>query len=82
MVEGGIPFPMLTDPAGQIGSAYQVYDPQKHVDLRGTFIIDPNGNIQSMEVLSAGVGRNIKEILRQLIALQHNTAESRRSERS
>lgn len=71
MVWGGVPFPMLSDNMGQIGSMYGCYDEQGGRDLRATYIIDPDGNVQSIEMLSNSIGRNPEEILRQLRALQH-----------
>lgn len=74
MVEGGIPFPMLSDPGGRIGQAYGVYDEAGGVDIRGRFIIDPNGIIRAMEVLTPEVGRNVSELIRQVKAFQHVSA--------
>ena len=71
MVKGGIPFPMLTDAGGRIGTAYGVYDEDAGVDIRGRFLIDPDGIIQAMEVLTPPVGRNIAEMIRQVKAFQH-----------
>ena len=71
MVEGGIPFPMLSDQGGRIGTVYGVYDEAAGVDIRGRFIIDPDGIIQGMEVLTPTVGRNIGETIRQVKAFQH-----------
>ena len=71
MVEGGVPFPMLSDGGGKIGSVYGVYDESAGVDVRGRFIIDPDGIIQAMEVLTPPVGRNPDELIRQLKAFQH-----------
>lgn len=71
MVDGGIPFPMLSDGGGRIGAAYGVYDEAAGVDIRGRFIIDPDGIIQGMEVLTPTVGRNIGETIRQVMAFQH-----------
>ena len=45
MTEGGVPFPMLADAAGRLGTAYGVYDDEAGVDVRGRFIIDPDGVI-------------------------------------
>ncbi|MCK5635357.1 MAG: redoxin domain-containing protein [Anaerolineales bacterium] len=70
MVEGGIPFPMLADQGGQIGSLYGVYDEVSGTELRGRFIMDPDGVIQGMEVLTPPVGRNTDELLRQVQAFQ------------
>jgi len=71
MVPGGIPYPMLSDPGGKIGEVYGVYDPEAGVDIRGRFIIDPDGIIQAMEVLTPPVGRNPEELIRQIKAFQH-----------
>jgi peroxiredoxin (alkyl hydroperoxide reductase subunit C) len=72
MVEGGVPFPMLSDQGGKIGAAYGVWDDAAGVDVRGRFIIDPDGIIQAMEVLTPPVGRNPDELIRQIKAFQHN----------
>ena len=71
MVEGGIPFPMLSDQGGRIGTVYGVYDEDAGVNIRGRFIIDPDGVIQAMEVLTPPVGRNPAELIRQIKAFQH-----------
>ena len=74
MVEGGVPFPMLTDAGGRIGEVYGVYDEAAGVDIRGRFIIDPEGTIRAMEVLTSEVGRNVAELIRQIKAFQHVVA--------
>jgi len=71
MVEGGIPYPMLSDGAGNIGRIYGVYDEDAGVDIRGRFLIDPDGVVQAMEVLTPPVGRRIAETIRQVQAFQH-----------
>ncbi len=70
MVDGGIPFPMASDGSGEIGKVYGVYDEAAGVDIRGRFIIDPDGIIQAMEVLTPAVGRNLEETFRQVQAFQ------------
>jgi len=70
MVEGGVPFSMLSDQAGNIGRAYGVYDETQGIELRGRFIIDPDGIIQAMEVLTPPVGRKFSETVRQIQAFQ------------
>lgn len=70
MVEGGIPFAMLSDGGGKLGAAYGVYDEAAGVENRGRFIIDPDGVIQGYEVLTPPVGRNVGETLRQIQAFQ------------
>jgi len=71
MVKGGIPFPMVSDGAGHLGRAYGVYDEAAGVNIRGRFLIDPDGVVQAMEVMTPPVGRNINETIRQVQAFQH-----------
>ena len=71
MVPGGVPYPMLSDTGGHIGRLYGVYDEGGGVNIRGRFLIDPDGVIQAMEVLTPPVGRNFEELIRQLKAFQH-----------
>ena len=70
MVDGGVPFPLLSDQTGEIGKMYGVYDEAAGVDIRGRFLIDPDGVIQAMEVVTPPVGRNVSELLRQVQAFQ------------
>jgi peroxiredoxin (alkyl hydroperoxide reductase subunit C) len=71
MVDGGVPFAMLTDAGGALGRVYGVYDEEAGVDVRGRFLIDPDGVVQAIEILTPPVGRNVDETLRQLKAFQH-----------
>ena len=71
MVPGGVPFPLLSDAGGRIGRVYGVYDEAAGVDVRGRFIIDPDGIVQAIEILTPPVGRNVSEALRQIKAFQH-----------
>lgn len=71
MVEGGVPFPMLSDAGGKVGKVYGVYDEDAGVETRGRFIIDPDGVVQGYEVLTPPVGRHVSETLRQVQAFQH-----------
>lgn len=70
MVDGGVPFPMITDAGGKIGTLYGIYDEEAGVDTRGRFLIDPDGIVQGFEVLTPPVGRNVEETLRQIQAFQ------------
>jgi len=72
MVDGGVPYPMLSDQTGNIGRMYGVYDEDAGVNIRGRFLIDPDGIIQAAEILSPPVGRNPEELLRQIKAYQHH----------
>lgn len=71
MVEGGVPYHMASDQAGHVGRAYGVWDETQGIELRGRFIIDPDGVIQAMEVMTPPVGRKLAETIRQVQAFQH-----------
>ena len=70
MVNGGVPFPMLSDAGGRVGKIFGIFDENAGVETRGRFIIDPDGVVQGFEVLSPPVGRNVSETIRQLQAFQ------------
>ena len=71
MTKDGIPWPMLSDGSGSLGKVYGVFDEANGVDIRGRFLIDPDGIIQAMEVLTPPVGRKFEETIRQIHAFQH-----------
>ncbi len=70
MVGGGVPFPMMSDVGGKVGTIYGIYDEDAGVETRGRFIIDPDGVVQGYEVLTPPVGRNVNEAIRQIQAFQ------------
>lgn len=63
-----IEFPMLADPTGKVCRAFGTYLEEEGLSLRGTFIIDPDGILKSIEIHDNSIGRNIKEIFRKLQA--------------
>jgi alkyl hydroperoxide reductase subunit AhpC len=71
MVKGGVPFPMLSDQTGKIGTVFGTYDESAGVEMRGRFLIDPDGVVQAIEILTPPVGRNVRELIRQVQAFQH-----------
>jgi len=66
---GELNFPLLADLSKDISRAYDVL--HGDVALRGVFIIDPEGNVQSATVNNLPVGRNVDEVLRTVQAYQH-----------
>ena len=68
---------MLSDAGGRVGTVYGVYDEEAGVDIRGRFLIDPDFNIRAMEVMTPEVGRNVKELIRQVKAFQHGSGNRR-----
>lgn len=63
-------FPMLADYARDLSGELGVLHPVEKVPLRATFIVDPDGIIRWVSVNDLNVGRNVKEVLRTLDALQ------------
>lgn len=68
---GKIKYPMLGDPTHRLSNSFGVLRESEGVANRATFIIDPDGVIQAVEVTSEGIGRNAEEMLRKLKAAQY-----------
>ena len=66
----GLKFPMLADTSKSLAEELGILEPEKKVAYRVTYIIDPEGTIQHATVNGLNVGRNVKETLRVLDALQ------------
>lgn len=66
---GQVKFPLVADLTKDIAKAYGVLLPGG-VALRGTFLIDRNGIVQSQHVNNLPLGRNVDEALRLVDALQ------------
>ncbi len=65
-----LPFPLLADVKRELTSALGILDKAEGVAQRATFIVDPGGIIRHVSVNDLNVGRNPKETLRVLDALQ------------
>ena len=59
---------MGADPNSSLSKMFGVYDKASGLDLRGTFIISPEGMLMNSEVNYFNLGRNIDEILRKVKA--------------
>lgn len=64
-----LPFPMLSDIKRELSSDLGILG-EDGVAQRAIFIVDPNNEIQFTMVTAGSVGRNVKEVLRVLDALQ------------
>jgi NADH-dependent peroxiredoxin subunit C len=71
---GKIQFPMIADPTGSITRNFDVMIEEEGLADRGTFVIDPQGKIQIVEITSGGVGRDATELLRKVKAAQYVAA--------
>ena len=65
-----LPFPMLADVKRELSAALGILHKDEGVDLRATFVVDPEGVIRHVSVNDLSVGRNPQETLRILDALQ------------
>ena len=68
---GKIDYYMVGDPTGTITTNFKVMREGQGLADRGTFVIDPDGIIQVMEVTCEGVGRNAAELVRKVKAAQY-----------
>ena len=66
-----IKFPMIADPTGSITRNFDVMLEEEGVALRGTFVINPEGQIKLCEIHDNGIGRDAKELLRKVQAAQY-----------
>lgn len=67
----GTPYPILADVTKAISRDYGVLDEAKGIALRGTFLINPDGQVVHESVNFFNVGRNVDETLRLVDAFQH-----------
>lgn len=67
---GNLGYPLIGDITKQISRDYGVLLADKGIATRGTFIIDPEGNLQYMGIHNLDVGRDSNEILRVLQGLK------------
>lgn len=68
---GKIQYTMIGDPTGEITRNFDVM--REHMGLadRGTFVVDPEGVIQAMEITAEGIGRDAEDLLRKVKAAQY-----------
>ena len=65
-----IQYTMLADPTGALARDFDVMIEEDGMAERGTFIVNPEGNIVAYEVIAGNVGRNADELLRRVQASQ------------
>jgi peroxiredoxin (alkyl hydroperoxide reductase subunit C) len=63
-------YPMLADNKKELTEALGILHREDKVPLRATYIVDPEGVIRWVSVNDLKVGRNVKEVIRTLDALQ------------
>ena len=68
---GKITYPMIGDPSGTVTNNFGVMREGQGLADRATFIIDPQGVIQAVEITAEGIGRNAEDLLRKVKAAQY-----------
>ena len=66
-----IKYPMIADPTGAITRNFQVMIEEEGLALRGTFVINPEGQIKLCEIHDNGIGRDAQELLRKVKAAKY-----------
>ena len=66
-----INYPMVGDPTGAISRNFGVMIEAAGLAERGTFVVDPSGKIQIIEINAGGIGRDASELLRKVKAAQY-----------
>lgn len=71
---GKIKYAMIGDPTGEITRNFDVMREEMGLADRGTFVVDPEGVIQAMEITAEGIGRDASELVRKIKAAQYVAA--------
>lgn len=69
-----IQYTMIGDPTGQLTRNFDVMREDQGLADRATFIVDPEGVIQAMELTAEGIGRDASDLLRKIKAAQYIAA--------
>ncbi|WP_339898928.1 alkyl hydroperoxide reductase subunit C [uncultured Gilvimarinus sp.] len=71
---GTIQYPMIGDPTGTLTRNFGVMIEEEGIADRGTFVVDPEGRVQIVEITAGGIGRDASELLRKIKAAQYIAA--------
>lgn len=66
-----VSYPLVGDPTGTLARNFGVMIEEEGLALRGTFVINPEGEIKVLEIHDLGIGRDAKELLRKVVAAQY-----------
>ena len=69
-----ITYPLVGDPTGTLARNFDVMIEEEGMALRGTFVINPEGQIKLCEIHDNGIGRDATELLRKVQAAQYVAA--------
>jgi len=66
-----VQYPLVGDPTGTLARNFDVMIEEEGLALRGTFVINPEGQIKVAEIHDLGIGRDASELLRKVKAAQY-----------
>ena len=66
-----VAYPLVGDPTGALTRNFDVMIEEDGMALRGTFVINPEGQIKLCEIHDNGIGRDASELLRKVKAAQY-----------
>ncbi|RAK19955.1 peroxiredoxin (alkyl hydroperoxide reductase subunit C) [Anoxybacillus vitaminiphilus] len=66
-----IEYIMIGDPSQKLSRMFDVLDEETGLAQRGTFIIDPDGVIQAVEINADGIGRDASILINKIKAAQY-----------
>ena len=69
-----VSYPLVGDPTGRLARNFDVMIEEEGMALRGTFVVNPEGQIKLCEVHDNGIGRDATELLRKVQAAQYVAA--------
>ena len=67
-------YPLVGDPTHALSRNFEVLIEDAGIADRGTFVVDPEGRIQVMEITAGGIGRDAAELLRKVKAARYVAA--------
>jgi len=66
-----IQFPMVGDPTGTLSRNFEVMIEEEGLALRGSFVVNPEGQVKVAEIHDLGIGRSASELVRKVQAAQY-----------
>ena len=69
-----VAYPLVGDPTGALTRNFDVMIEEDGMALRGTFVINPEGQIKLCEIHDNGIGRDASELMRKVKAAQYVAA--------
>lgn len=66
-----VKYPLVGDPTATLSRNFEVLIEEEGLALRGSFVVNPEGQIKLYEIHDNGIGRDASELLRKVKAAQY-----------